>query len=667
MSDDYLEAKRLHAEAQRLRDEAAELNATADRKLRDGNYALGQARHRLDTVAQMERSIAAREQKLKELGEPELVAREQAAAAKLAEAFGRCTYRRCVGLDRALGDIKAFRKDKGRLRVGRVEVAERRRSLIVRAAFAGTLLVAVVSAYFAWRSWRQAPEFYDIILLTTESTRLDAIGPETTPNIWRLAQRGSRFTRHRGSSAWTSAGIVSILTGLSAFEHGIHTRDQTLPERWPLPLKDLAARGWKVGALQSFMQLPVYAAHLGLSIEAGVEPEAWIAARLKAKEPYFLWYHYLPTHLPYNPAPAFMPDWQALLPPGDEGAVARLRKVMTQLAIPAGSVTFEASDRPAIRALYLAGFRQFDAWFAELWSFLEARGRLDRTIIVLTADHGEEHLERGQVGHASSTRNGHLHEELVRLPLIIWAPPGRGFEGRVVQAPTTHTDIMPTIMATLGVSPTWALSGYDLAKPLPPDRPWNGVTSKAGFTEAEPQHIRRFIFARVEGRWKLHLVQDEGVTTDRQLYDLETDPGETTNRLAEQPEISQRLEAALTPLIAGMRHYRPDDTAKVATAAPVWRRPIASSTVAYDDLGGRFRLEWEGEPDAAYHLQYQAGEGLLSITGEMEVIGTTKDFGIIDRGYWNTWLVPYGTFRLRVGVPGRDDLWTDWITLRAVR
>ena len=116
-----------------------------------------------------------------------------------------------------------------------------------------------------------------------------------------------------------------------------------------------------------------------------------------------------------------------------------------------------------------------------------------------------------------------------------------------------------------------------------------------------------------------------------------------------------------------MRHYRPDDTAKVATAAPVWRRPIASSTVAYDDLGGRFRLEWEGEPDAAYRLQYQAGEGLLSVAGEMEVIGTTKDFGIIDRSYWNTWLVPYGTFRLRVGVAGRDDLWTDWITLRAVR
>src|SRR5262249_21127627 len=191
--------------------------------------------------------------------------------------------------------------------------------------------------------------------------------------------------------------------------------------------------------------------------------------------------------------------------------IERLQKVMTQPVIPAGSVTFEASDRPAIRALYLAGFRQFDAWFAELWSFLEARGRLDRTIIVLTTDHGEEQLQRGQVRHASTTPNGHLHEDLGRRQVCIWAPPGLGFGGGVVQAPTTHTDIMPTIMAMLGVSPTRALPGYDLAKPLPADRPWNGVTSKAGFAEADPRHIHRFIFARVEGRWKVHFVPDHPI------------------------------------------------------------------------------------------------------------------------------------------------------------
>ena len=88
MSDEpsYLELQQLKAEAQRLRDEATELNATADIKLRDGNYALGQARHRHKEISDMERSISERERKLKELGEPEFVAREQAAEAKLAEA-----------------------------------------------------------------------------------------------------------------------------------------------------------------------------------------------------------------------------------------------------------------------------------------------------------------------------------------------------------------------------------------------------------------------------------------------------------------------------------------------------------------------------------------------------------------------------------------------------
>ena len=72
--------------AQRLRDEAAQFHAGAQKKLADAEYKLGQAEHRLENVAQLERSISERERKLKELGEPEFVAREQAAEAKLAEA-----------------------------------------------------------------------------------------------------------------------------------------------------------------------------------------------------------------------------------------------------------------------------------------------------------------------------------------------------------------------------------------------------------------------------------------------------------------------------------------------------------------------------------------------------------------------------------------------------
>jgi arylsulfatase A-like enzyme len=85
-----------------------------------------------------------------------------------------------------------------------------------------------------------------IIILTVESMHLDAIGPKTTPSLWRIARQGTRFTRHRTASAWTGANIVSILTGLSAFRHGLHGRDASVPSAWNTPLERLATQGWRV-------------------------------------------------------------------------------------------------------------------------------------------------------------------------------------------------------------------------------------------------------------------------------------------------------------------------------------------------------------------------------------------------------------------------------------
>jgi hypothetical protein len=87
MSDDYLEAQRLHAEAERMRDEAFEYRAEADRKLAAANRAFGDAEHRHKAIADLERSVAAREVRLlNELSEGQLLKREKAAAEKLQQA-----------------------------------------------------------------------------------------------------------------------------------------------------------------------------------------------------------------------------------------------------------------------------------------------------------------------------------------------------------------------------------------------------------------------------------------------------------------------------------------------------------------------------------------------------------------------------------------------------
>ena len=78
--------------ARAYRDEAEQIKKAAERDLEAARYERGQAEHRLATVAQMERSISEREQKLKELGEPELVARAKATADKLKQAQQLTTH-----------------------------------------------------------------------------------------------------------------------------------------------------------------------------------------------------------------------------------------------------------------------------------------------------------------------------------------------------------------------------------------------------------------------------------------------------------------------------------------------------------------------------------------------------------------------------------------------
>ena len=126
---------------------------------------------------------------------------------------------------------------------------------------------------------------------------------------------------------------------------------------------------------------------------------------------------------------------------------------MTQPTIRHGTVAFEPTDAPAVTALHAATTREFDVWFGRFWEFFQSSGLARDTILVVTADHGDEHLERGHVGHASTTHDGHLYEELVHIPLFIWAPEGSGGRQGQVDAWSDHMDIMPTVIRHLGMKP----------------------------------------------------------------------------------------------------------------------------------------------------------------------------------------------------------------------
>jgi choline-sulfatase len=534
------------------------------------------------------------------------------------------------------------------------------------ASFASLTAIAVAAVAVHDAS---APARRNVIFLTVDSFRFDAVSPSLTPCLWKAAERGARFDQHRAVSAWTGPNVVSILTGISSFRQGIYARGNSLPETLPegglVPLKQLARDGWRVSGTQAFMRIDQYK-NLGIEIEDDREPLAWLAEKMRRQQPFALWFHYVNVHLPYHPSSAFMPDWETLLPAGDEEAAVRVQAATRLPSLPSDVFKFTGAERPAIRALYEGGVKEFDAWFCGLWSFLERSGALEDTMVVLTSDHGEELTERGAVGHASTTHNATLFDEVLRIPLIIWGP---GLAPRRVVEPTDHLDIIPTVLAFLGKAPPLALGGRDLLAENIAPKVWQALTSKAGFGETDSANATEFLAARIEGEWKGVLRLRDERLIETSLYDLVTDPGETQDRAAHRPDV---LRTVIPPLLAGaLARRHPVEPAKEGAAAeqtrPQWIFPEQDRVLRYGDLDGGLRLRWRGDAGVAYVLQYRAGEGPLALSGEMEVSGPTKDFGMIDRRFWETYILPYGVFRLRVRPAGYGDRWSDWVEVRVAQ
>lgn len=533
------------------------------------------------------------------------------------------------------------------------------------ASLAFLAIVAGTALWVRWFFWPADPgPRWNVLVVTMESARAETL--ELMPRTLDLAKDGTVFERHRAVSAWTGANIVALLSGVSPLAHGVHTRGQAIPESWETPLDDLARGGYAVAGLQGFMGIAGFAS-LGLTLDTRVDLESWLRARASDRRPFFVWDHHLHTHLPYAPLPPYAPDWQALLPPGDEAAIARVRAVNELPAIHAGTVDFQPGDLPAIRALYEANFRAFDDRFAALMALLHDTGLDKTTIVVLSADHGEELLDRGdRVGHASTTLDGHLHEEIVRVPLIVWLPPGlRAGPARVTEA-TNHLDLMPTVLRLLNVRPSRPLAGRDLFAPRGPDA-WTGLTTKAGFSEPDPDDLAIWHAARIEGNWKLHVRLDRGEPAKIALYDLAADPGERDDLAARRPDIAARLAPPLIAQAKSVRLERPRPEILQEIPAPVLLWPDRGGAWRHADLAGRFALEWDGLSHADYVLQYEAGSGALALAGTLRATGTRLALDPVDRVYWDTFVVPYGRLRLRVGVAGREDRWSAWREIELAR
>lgn len=180
------------------------------------------------------------------------------------------------------------------------------------------------------------------------------------------------------------------------------------------------------------------------------------------------------------------------------------------------------------RARYASGVRVFDQRIGSLLELLRERGLLDRCIVVVTSDHGEELFEHGDWGHGRNLYDHQLH-----VPLLVRYPGGSG-RGTRVRDMVELIDLMPTLLARVGVQPPPGLQGRDLAATrLQP----SGGASFATATQQSPGlHSMRTL------EHKLVLDVPSGRSW---LYAVAADPGEHQDQTAREPELSAELRYRL--------------------------------------------------------------------------------------------------------------------------
>jgi len=461
-----------------------------------------------------------------------------------------------------------------------------------------TLLLAMPSATAAQEGEGvrpSVPKQPNVLFISLDTTRSDFLtfrDAETAPHMTRLAERGTVFTQAISGSSWTLPSHVQMFTGMAPPYHGTESSDvaidplmQTLPEFFKAEGYFTAgvftvrylwgdygfSRGFDVYRSGMLREDLVRAEAASESPRGSEEAERkWLLStrdyvssenvvaltrmaleRAKADEPVFLFAHFFDPHNDWvPPAPfdtRFDPDYEG---PLDGRNVLEDKSIFDPMLTPHRRVDDRGLEH--LKALYRGEIAWTDEAVGRLLELLEEHGRLDDTLIVITADHGEEFFE-----HDRLTHRFHLFDETIRVPLLIVLP--RSWERAVspeVGAQVTLSDILPTLLDLLDIEAPTGLTGRSLVPAI----------EGAAFA-SRPELISLYLVKYGQGGKRKHM-QIYGLRTPEwkftrsviikpgeemrvqgELYDLVNDPGEQ-NALSDQQHPAMRevwavLEAEL--------------------------------------------------------------------------------------------------------------------------
>jgi len=469
---------------------------------------------------------------------------------------------------------RAFTAGVGTVNSAKATFTQMGGSTTFRRAAATVALLLAAQAFPAGCYSTPRPSVLLVVVDTLRADHLGAYGAPAgaTPALDAFAREALVFEDAVSTAPFTMPAVAAMMTGRYPDRVGIsnHTRRDRLSKE-ATPVAELArATGYCTGAVVTNPWLANSASGFARGFEhfvtgrslgsrkarmtaAAVTDQALeLIANCSADRPFFLWAHYMDTHMPYQPPLELAADHG--VPSGTTDVVRDFVEDPTRRQ----SIYFEAPYSPealeSTRALYAASVSNVDRQIGRLLAGLSGVGRAPTTIVAIVADHGESLGDHGLWFAHDFT----LYQELISVPLMLRIP--GGMPARISQ-PVSSMDLAPTLCRLADLGCDEDLDGRTLPLAAAADRPAR-LLFAAGVPARDRYERNPWLaVAGVDGRWTMvrsgrrkliRVPQAAGPTW--QLYDLDVDPSEASDAYA--PDTTIDLQTALEQWIERMRRAR---------------------------------------------------------------------------------------------------------------
>lgn len=413
----------------------------------------------------------------------------------------------------------------------------RRRVIVLFVPYFFSILLSFVVLFFS--SCRNEKRPVNVVLIVVDTLRADHLGcygytRSTTPHIDRLAAESVLFKNAYSLSPWTTPSVASLFTSQYPSVLGYRVYPIELDETFRTLAEIFKRNGCITGGIISNVFLSAklgfgqgfdtYDEEASLGIEGisspAVTEKAISFLKKNRNDNFFLYLHYNDPHYNYHLHQNYDydPEYRGQLFGGQ--SIHEIREALPGLG---------EEDIAYINALYDSEISFTDEHVGLLLQTLKELDLYDKTMIVFTADHGEEFAEREDpwIGHAIK-----VYQEMIRVPLLIKKPGNETL--LTVEDNVGLIDVAPTLVKSLKLKARRDFEGIaiNLEKGVRPKKTY--IVSET-LREANKHSV---IFKG----WKYIFDQEKN---KKEFYDLEGDPGELNNLAKKMRDKTREYEQML--------------------------------------------------------------------------------------------------------------------------